>query len=397
MTQYRYKITHQDVSETGQPTTTLDNINSITTREGIESVIDTFEFVISQQNITPGLYLDAQDPVKIYLGSLTLPTDLVMDGIITDMNLNQSEKGKIWTVKGNNRFEYIMGYQRPTGGGNFTNTTAFSCASLLISQVNDANSAAKAAGRWVDIEWDSGNTGTSKAVNYIRPYKPVFQHLEELSKDAFTGLGDFYYYIDYNNHFIWKTKPVTVETGNTLTEGLDFKSDKVQKASYDAVNAAIINGGTDFNGRPIYKYVVNYNSVGKIGFKWKYYEDIKVAEAYKSNAGAGPTPDLPFGVAASYTGGNTQLRTDVRNYLEGRWQSKLDLLGLPRWRCDIEVRGGLSFTKGKLYNIISPTLGWNTPGKTLRLTEIQHTFNKGGWITRLHFEQDEVEAIADLE
>ena len=66
-----------------------------------------------------------------------------MDGLITDMNLNQTEKGKIWTVKGNNRFEYLMGFQRPTGGGNFTNTTAFSCASLLISQVNDANTAAR--------------------------------------------------------------------------------------------------------------------------------------------------------------------------------------------------------------------------------------------------------------
>ena len=53
MTQYRYEITHQDVSETGQPTTTIDNINTITIREGIESVIDTFEFVITQQNISP--------------------------------------------------------------------------------------------------------------------------------------------------------------------------------------------------------------------------------------------------------------------------------------------------------------------------------------------------------
>jgi len=387
MTKYTHLIKHQDLSETGKPWNTIDQPISIEIREGIESIIDTFNFKIADKCVPKGVEFEAQDNIHIALGSVTTPSHIDFDGLVTDITLTENEKGKIWTIKGNNRFEYIMGYQRPT---HFTNITAWSACSMLISQVNDANSANP---DWVDIVWNPNNTITTKTFNFYRTYKPVYQHIEELTTDEYTGMGNFIYYIEGGSVFTWKQKPTTIT--DTMTEGVDFQSNKAQKASFDVVNCAIIHGGNDFNGKPIFRYVVNLHSVGKYGFKWKYFEDVKLAEELKAKAGVTIDNTYPFGNSSDYPGGNQALRNDVGAAIEQKWKPIIFKLGLPRYRVDIEMRGTTKHILGDLYKIVSPTLGWED-GYTLRLRERMHRFDRNGWITRLHFEEDEESAVENL-
>lgn len=387
MTNWRQKIQHQDLSKTGKPWATIEQPISIETREGVESVIDTFNFKIADKCIPEGTEFGDQDNIHIAFGSTTTPTHVDFDGLITDLTLTEEIGGKIWTVKGNNRFEYIMGYQRPTA---MTWTTACSACSTLLSQVNDANTANP---DWVNLVWNPNNTVTSFSFNFYRPYKPVYQHVEELTTNEYTGAGNFIYYLEGGSTFTWKEKPNTL-TGS-IVEGHDFFSNKAQKTSFDVVNAAIIHGGDDFNGNPIFRYVVNLQSVGKLGFKWKYFEDWKLSEEIKAQAGASPNTASSFGVASNYTGGNAAFRNDVASQIKKKWQPIVFRLGMPRYRADIEMRGTTGHVLGDLYEIQSPTLGWDD-GYNLRLRERMQTFQRNGWVTRLHFEEDEEAAVENI-
>jgi len=388
MTNYRQFVEFQDLSDEEKPWVTLQYPKSIHTREGIKSVVDTFDITISDQNMPNNRKINTNDNIHISLGSVTTPSSVDFDGIVSDISLKETIDTRTWKIKGTNRFEYLFGYQRPTA---FTATTAFSAVSGLIAQTNDANIGGNPD--WVPIGWDSNNDVTTKTINFYRQYKPVHEHIEELSSDDYTGAGQFIYYIDKNNNFIWKARPTT--SSATLEEGVDFFKDDAKKTKFDIVNAAIIHGGNDFNGAPVFRFVINARSVGKLGFKWKYFQDIKLAEILKAQQGAGPTKTLPFGDETLYSGGNAQLRTDLDEAIKSKWKPIIDKLGVPRWKVTIDIRGTTEHVLGDIYTIKSNTLGWSD-GKKLRLVERSQFFDINGWKTSLVFEDDEDTAISDL-
>ena len=99
MAQYLHNINHQALQLEGKPWTQITQPIEIETREGIESVVDTFSFKIADKCVPKGISFTDQDNIQIGFGSKTTPTDVDFDGLITSLEMNYTDKGKTWALK----------------------------------------------------------------------------------------------------------------------------------------------------------------------------------------------------------------------------------------------------------------------------------------------------------
>ena len=379
MAQYYYRVIHMDTDK-GNAETDITNAVDIEINEGIEATVDTFRLMVDMKNLpdytSNNSYLgdfgiNVEDGIKIYFGESPNPTTLVMDGKVTEFTVTLNERGRIYKITGQNKLESLMNNVRPAA---FPDYTASEIVSNLIDQVNSMH-----GDNWVDI--GKTITPTTLEFDYNRSYKSIFQQIEEVSRHEFTGNGTFVFYLDASNNFVWKPRPTTVTT--KLTEGVDAIDITIIKGTWDVVNAMIIHAGDDLNGSPIYAMAHNATSIGKIGFKWKYVAYTEMAKEYiKNNPGAD----------------NNTVRSAV--YIDARktGDSILNRLGSPRYKVDFEIRGDATFTKGDLLELEIKSGGWIGDNiKIIRLTDIVQRFSaKNGWTTKLHFEEDEETALAEL-
>jgi hypothetical protein len=366
MVSYTYRVVHTD-KETSIDTDITEAV-AVNTDEGISSRVDSFNFNI-YKNGCP-VELDCEDGIQIYFNDA-----LVMDGKITDYTLQISASGTMYGVKGQNKLEAILNNVAPAY---YTDKTASYIITDLINKVNSWNSSQNG---WIDIA--TGEiSATTMQFDYYQPYKPVFQMIEELSTNKYTGNGSYIYYLDAGTNFVWKPRPTEISDTEFLCEGLNDISIKIEKGTWDLVNAAIINAGADLNGAPVFAYAYNAASIGKVGWKWKYLTMVDIAKEFiNKNPGAN----------------NTEVRNGVRTQARNLGNQIVLKLGTPRFKVNWEMRGSLDYQKGDLYKLVVPSIGWTSDfNQQLRLTDIKHTFNTKGWITDLSFEEDEDAALATL-
>jgi len=386
MSEARYKVTHTDYSTA--VTTDITEAIDVSTREGIETTIDSFSIRISERGLG-ALVIDTDDVIKIYLGrGRAAPTTLIMDGVVNSIKYNVDFKGKTYTIGGVNKLEHIMNnvipaaYSSTSGGPDGDGWTASQIITELINRVNDFNTGLKDS--WTNI--GTGEiTATTTKTDYYDIEKSVFQHIETLSTNEYTKNGDYIYYLDTSNNFVWKARPDDADGSETATieEGVDAISIKLEKGIFNIINALIINCGVDLNGRKITAYAIRADSIGRHGFKWKYIGKTGFATNY---------------IAANPSATNQEVRTNARNNAKSWALDVLEKLGAARYKAVIEVRGG-SYTKGDAYKIQMRDYTFNTGNKyyNLRLLNIRHNYSsKEGWITTLEFEEDEDTALANL-
>jgi len=375
----RYRVVHTDY--TTAVSTDITEAIDINTREGIEATIDSFTLRLTRRGLR-GLALDVEDTIKIYCGEgLTAPTDLIMDGVINNIVYSLSNKGDTYVIGGVNKLEHIMHNILPAPWRVGDGKKASDIVEYYIDWINDINKHSPGISSWVDIGKDI--TPTADPIDYQSNDKPIFQHLEELATDKYTGAGPFIYYLNSDNELVWKARPKD-DAGSesaTIEEGVDAINIKITYGVYDVINALIINCGVDFNGHKITAHTINSASIGKVGWKWKYVAKTEFASNY----------------IASHTSGN--VRDYARKAAKAWGQGLLLKLGAPRYKVVVTVRGTTSFIKGNVYKLQMQNYTFKDSNSyyNLRLTNMRHNFSaKQGWITTLDLEEDEDTALENL-
>ena len=363
---YQYiKIVHED-KETSV-STDITEMTETSTDEGVEARVDSFNFKINSNGLP--VTLDVEDGIKIYFNGT-----LVMDGKITELTFQGTIDGYIYQVKGQNKLETLLNNVAPSA---YNGRTASYIVGNMIDRINSYNT--ENYNGWTNI--GKTITATTHTFDYYQPYKPIFQQIEEISTDEYTQNGAFVYYLDTDNNFVWKPRPSTVTS--TLSEGVNGVSIKIQKGTWDTINALIIHAGDDDNGNAIHTYAYNLTSIGKVGWKWKYIAMTDIAKEYIKHNSSATTEEI-----------RAFAKTEARR----RGQIVCDKLGAPRFRVVWTMRGTASYVKGNLYTLEVPSYGWSgSDTKNLRLTDIKQSFtSKRGWLTDLHFEEDEDAALENL-
>ena len=377
MTQQRYRIIHEDA---GGTTTDISGAVDIQSNEGVEAKSDSFRLRVFKSNLESGINFVQEDNIKIYFGNgNALPNTLVMDGLVKEVNYESDENGTNFLLKGQNALEVMLSNVMaasfdasdsvaPDGVG----WTAGDIITYYINHVNDFNT--KPTWNTIgtgEIDTDGDNT---LHITYVETPKPVFEHIEALSTDEYTGNGPFIYYLDSSNNFVWKKRPST--STSTLEEGNNTTSMKVNTKT-EIINFLIVDGGTDLNGAPITDYVVDTFSAGKYGWKMKY---VPMTDISKNVKAENPAAD------------NETIRNKVRERIQDRGGAILERIGTSRHTANVEIVGDATFVKGDLYTI--KTKNYTFPNSLnsydLRLVNIIHRFTaKNGWTTTLEFEEDE--------
>ncbi len=382
MANCEYTITYKQFG--GATTYNITQAVEISTHEGVEAKTDTFAFKVLRKNLPSGAEnIDIEDEIKIYLGGGPIPENLVMDGVVKEVRYDISTQGRYYTIKGTNRLEALLTNPMPA---TFSSTdtvapdgTGWRAGDIIKYYIDLVNEYQALRENWVNIGTSQIST-TTKHIDYYSEFKPVFQHLEELSTNDYTGNGQYVMYLDTNNDLVWKPRPST--TTGTIREG-DVLKMRIDKRTYETTNYLVINCGNDLNGHRISTYAVNLDSVGKIGIKGKYVAKPEIARNI---------------IATNPSADNDTIRNKARD--EGkRWGDMVvKLLGAPRYKVQVDVRGGI-YTKGDLWTIAPDNYTFSNGASTydLRLVEVTHTFNaRQGWVTTLSFEEDEDTALANI-
>jgi len=378
MSEARYRVTHEDyVTST---VTDITEAVDVSTREGIETTIDSFSIRITEKGLN-GLVIDTDDIIKIYLGrGRPAPTSLVMDGIINSIKYSVDFNGKNYIIGGVNKLEHIM-YNVTAAA--FKDKKASTIIIDLINVANDQNTGIMDV--WTDIRTGEVQA-TTKDTDYIEIEKSIFQHIEALSTDEYTGNGTYIYYLDTSNNFVWKPRPVDdagSETG-TIEEGVDCIKVGIERGTWGVINALTINCGIDLNGRKITTYAIRADSIGRNGFKWKYVGKTKFASTY---------------IATHPSATNKDVRENARDNARAWAKDALVKLGATRYKAKAVVRGSTSYVKGDVWKLQMRDFVFNTGNKyyNLRLKNINHNYSaKEGWVTTLELEEDEDTALENL-
>lgn len=418
----RYKVIHTD--KISNITTDITAFVDMSEEEGIEASIDTFELAVtSSGGKFDGDFFDLDDLITIYFGNGTgTPTNLIMDGFLTEVRFELDENVKRWRLYGANRLERLTNIMLPAP---YSSTSSANSPDEiivdLIKRINksrlpaspdkmikfiyaglkyadsdntDVGTATSDPNTIVNTKTDGSAFPTLGSTNYPSTYSkietPVFEMIEELSNTDWTqDTYPYIFYLDSNNYFYWKPRPTTdssVSGENTLLiEGVNIQSAKLSKGSWGEFNAIILYCGTDTNDKGITTWAINLSQAAKNGIKWKHISKPEIADQIKFQ---NPTWDA--------NEVRDEARKQGKNYANEILQSPKIL---STWKGSVNMRGNVNFTKGNLYKLIIPTLTETdtsiTNGKftvidpkKMRLKGINHSFDKNGWSTTLEFEED---------
>ena len=348
-------------------------------------------------------------------------------------------------VKGANRTETLLSTLVPTSN---TKEGSFNTSPKVIMQIlnriikfNPTKKLSYALD--TDINPDTGEYGKIQSVNslgsafetiaYHQNYKGGYEQIEELSGPEYTGdynSGEYLFYIQYSpkigggyvNEVVWKSKSKTVL--GSFEEGVDFNTYKIDYQIKDVINAMIVSAGQDCYGHGKTTYVINAESMGKYGAKWKFYpatniipDLIKVETSIMDAAGSTYDErylpdtypyDMHFDGRDTLTGssvGSKVIVTSDKEFndslrFEGMWQAKneaqriVNTLGSPRYQVNLDVFDiTRTYQLGDLYELKIPSFGWegtsSDPVKKLRLIEDAIIIGANGLEFGLTFEEDE--------
>lgn len=355
----------------GSPVT-IPEVFAVATNYGIDAIKDTFQFSYIDKENTYSI--DVNGRVKIYLYYLGETETLVMDGLVTEVINYGQEKRNTFIVKGNNILEILLNHQVRA---DYVTTSASGIIHNLILSANDGQPSDR------QITWYTGNDSTSYLVNYFSTFRPVFQHIESVSTDQYTGNGPYIFYLDSSNNFHWHARPSAI--AGTIDYGTGTLSMQRTKNPDDIVNFMIVNAGKDLSGNSIHTYAVNPTSVGQLGWRTAY----EVREDYANYGRMLYSTSSLYLTDGSQVTSNTQFRQFIKESAEVATADLLERQADGRNKMQIQIPGSNALSIGQQYQITFPHAGWpSTAPYNLRLTEYSHNFDKGGWITELSLQED---------
>ena len=454
----RFRILHYPKLSNGSWSSTptsqaiLDEAISLDESEGIKTRTDGFQFKINNSlfhllkptgvgtETIPLLNVD--DRIEIYLwygSSDQTSADMVMDGYITEVKYSIEETGKHVSVDGVNRTERLLNTLVPIIAEDSKRFSTGRASDAIIWMINllkntdpHGNRLIKASEAILDENgvWQKGGYiyPTTKKIEYYESYKTVYEQIETLSTNEYTGNGQYIFWLDLNNELHWVPKSKTarvliVEGGCTGANCIEPLKIQLSTGMYDTINAMIINCGKDARGNTVLGLAYDLVSAASKGFRWKYVAQPRVGSQFHqknlldSNGNSIDTNQDGFPDSYPYTvtggppnkygfdsDGKIQTTNDtayndalrkVLRYQGEKWGNDICLLfGEPRWKGKIIVKGTTEYTAGELVAVYSPSiLGTNSDATTkyiiLRISSLSHSFTTNGWETTLTLKQDE--------
>src|SRR3990167_521326 len=388
---------------------------------------------------------------------------LIFDGQVSEITSEVNPDNRLFLIKGVNRLEKLLSFSAPSI---FKQTSTFKSRAPniivnLLSQINkstiksssgaypnqiigggldDATGQLQWIGNcknpWTDndgfnLNFPSGESTAFPVIQYWRDYKPVFELIEELSRKNINKVGNFYYYLDQYNRFIWRFRGTDAK-GVTLTEGTDLLNIKITEKVWDVVNAMIVDAGSDPRGRRILAFSYNPRSAAEYGLRWAPGLEVEreIARTISEDQHTQTTApawadtnndDFPD----AYTGGGFLMTFQDRNSdgtliagdyrvandnaynsairKEAKWtaiawiNSILEMTGHVTPKISVSMQGshwesGVTDKNGNTFKLrqgdpiifVVPSRGWtvNIPEttRTLRLVEMDHNLDSNGWI-----------------
>jgi len=199
---------------------------------------------------------------------MSFPTDgsdLLMVGTIQDSRDNVTGRLNTIRVNGYNYSEAVL------GAIVFTNPLQKTPLEIIKEAIENANG----KNTNFTITWDPANDTEASGLvfpTYSEKFfnKPLRQIVEKYSRAQYTNNGNFYWYVDENNVFVWRRE---TDSTNGLTYNYNTDATQAFKSAKDLKgvrNFFILKGGLDPAGNSIQTKFTDYSSVAKHGMKYQF-------------------------------------------------------------------------------------------------------------------------------
>ncbi len=396
---------------------------------GIKNKSDVFQLQLFDPDEEISSLIDFEDRIDVFAGFGSSPFDIdptdsgdwddyfLFSGFVKEFEFAVGADGsKQVVLQGANLAERLLS---TLWFGRYQSTGSINKVHLIIQnlllQVNSNSFGAKINGG-TSAEWVAlGNPVAKEAgnvfpdIDYLVEYKPVYEMIEELSGDKFTGDGYYYYFLrpksDGSFDFILRKRKSDIASGD-ITELSDTGSFKARKGVWDAYNYLIINAGQDPRGYDIQTFAYDSLSYGGIGMKAKYLQLTTASDLHNYEVGQNPDDfiEARFPDSSSYpytTAWDSTSCADSSEYLtwfrnKARELAKAEGLAFikeyryPRWKVSCPALLGTKvYDIGSVYNLVSDRLGWTGNNKKrLRLSEVKYYLDGEGFKTDFSFVQD---------
>lgn len=272
-------------------------------------------------------------------------------------------------------------------------------------------------------EVTTNNVSTTKSTGGAFPsatpfsmsFRPVYDWVSQLSQPQYTGEDKaMNFYVDKNNDLHWFYPSDVVDAD--IVEGTDTIYAMSLDRNADAmVNMVIFNAGTDMNGNGVLWYYRDLTSKSNI-LRMKYQpmtdlaldainREIKIAgNLVESSSGSVPFQGKLYALthAGDFTtswgdtvNGLSEYNDSLRTYLKDvagtqRAMMITQRFGKLLWNGNITLRGSHNYVAGDLISLTTKSLGLNA--YHLRIVDVTHQIDRGGWQTSLQLKEDEAAA-----
>jgi hypothetical protein len=263
--------------------------------QSIETNADTFQIPLKNTDALPVINIDdridvfvANSASGVFIG--TTASDytnyFLFNGTVEETHDELVEDGaNRLVVQGANATQLLMRTLLPAGvykqdtisvNNQNVSPTVPNQIQTMFEFINQSNPAGR------QLVWSPDNKPTKEdgtafpPISYSTNYKPVYNIIADLSTDAYTGDGDYYFYLKINssgqNEFVWKKRTILSDSYSTLVEGTDFSARTIPYGTWDVVNTVILHCGTDANNKGIltFYYGSPRQKTANIGSRPKY-------------------------------------------------------------------------------------------------------------------------------
>lgn len=373
---------------------------------------DTFEFKLQNfngewngQSIEGGSGFNIDDKIKVYYKINTSSvdsSDLLMQGIVTDIPYEVTGKQDFVRIKGNNYSETLMTalvfYTPPSAGQELYTFLAGAINSVALFNQD------------FKVTWSSLNPSTKRDGVTAFPsiydkwfYKSALKLMEDYSTDSKTSDGNYYWYVNENNEVVWRPRTSQVDYSfNTSTA--EYKALKVKKDTKGIVNFVIAKGGTDPNSNSITVKRDDMVSRAKHGFKYKLLTfDATTSNQMKDlDQQVVGTPSEPLspsnypsvsGWISEVTGSSVasgswsdyidNFREEVKSRLNSRAKSYIDEHKNGKLQVELEFTNGKGWGLGDVVSVTISEI--NAVNKPMRVKDVEYTMDS----ERFVLEEDE--------
>jgi hypothetical protein len=367
---------------------------------------DTFSFKQNNFNHELDNYWRVGDKVVISYKTNTTSTDssdVIMNGIVTAIPLQEASNNNVVSVNGNNYTESLM---------NALVFYAPSSATSLHTYMQEALNSINLFSANFKVLWSSTNPSTKSDGSAFPTYserwyyKNYLSLLEKYSMNKYTEDGDYFWYVDVDNNLVWQPKTNNVSGSFSTSDA--FQSMSIKKDTSGIINFVICKGGLSPRGNPITVRVDDPISRVKNGFKYyllidenntskNLYGQDQLAGAggswdkalpissanYPTTTGwnatinvtaDGDVPAMTAGspvVCASFKQYDNAVRQEVRAMLQDAGQNLINTYKNGKLSIDLTFAPGKGWSLGQVINVTIPGIGFVS--KPLRVKSVEIT------------------------